>query len=93
MVRAPHALRRDRARPVSEQRLPDAIQPKREAMIDRLREHYAGDDLGIEEFERRVDVAIRAPSNADLERLVSDLPTPSPPHLPLPPLPLPLLHN
>jgi len=63
---------------VSEDRPPEGIHAKQEATIDRLREHYARDELGIEEFERRVDDALRAPSVADLERLVSDLPTPSP---------------
>ena len=62
-----------------EERAPEGIGPKREATIDRLREHYALDDLGIEEFERRVDGALRAPSVTDLEKLVSDLPAPSPP--------------
>ena len=64
---------------VSEERPPGGMDPKREATIERLREHYARDDLGIEEFEQRVDDALRAPSVADLEKLVSDLPTPSPP--------------
>ena len=64
---------------MSEERLSEGIEPKREVTIDRLREHYALDHLGIEEFERRVDDALRAPSVADLERLVSDLPTPTPP--------------
>ena len=63
---------------MNEERPPEGIEPKREGTIDRLREHYAQDELGIEEFERRVDDAIRAPSVADLERLVSDLPTLSP---------------
>lgn len=30
------------------------------------------DDLAIEEFEQRVDGALRAPSVSDLEKLVSD---------------------
>ena len=63
---------------MSEERPPEGIQPKQEATIDRLREHFARDELGIEEFERRVDDALRAPSVADLEKLVSDLPTLSP---------------
>ena len=63
---------------MSEERPPEGIQLKREATIDRLREHYALDDLGIEEFEQRVDEALRAPFAADLEKLVSDLPLPAP---------------
>ncbi len=63
---------------VSQDRPPEGVQAKQEATIDRLREHFARDELGIEEFERRVDDALRAPSVADLEKLVSDLPTPSP---------------
>jgi len=62
---------------VNEERSPEGLEPKREGTIDRLREHYAQDELGIEEFERRVDDALRAPSAADLEKLVSDLPAPS----------------
>ncbi len=33
---------------MSEERPTGAIQPKRETIIDRLREHYAQDDLGID---------------------------------------------
>jgi sulfite reductase beta subunit-like hemoprotein len=32
------------------------MQQKREATIDQLREHYAQDDLGIDEFEQRVEM-------------------------------------
>ena len=62
-----------------EERMPERMRPKREATIDRLREHYAQDDLEIDEFEQRVDDALRATSIADLEKLVSDLPTLPPP--------------
>ncbi len=57
-----------------EERPPEAFRQKREATIDQLREHYAQDHLGIDEFERRVDDSLRATSVADLEKLVSDLP-------------------
>ena len=33
---------------MSEERPPGGIHAKQEAMIDRLREHYARDELGIE---------------------------------------------
>ena len=58
---------------MSEEHPPETMQQKREATIDQLREHYAQDDLGIDEFEQRVDNVPRAPSVADLEKLVSEM--------------------
>jgi len=47
----------------------------REGAIDRLCEAFADDRIAMEEFERRVELAHRAESSAELEALLSDLPT------------------
>lgn len=47
---------------------------ERQEVIDALCDHFAGDRLGLEEFERRVDRASRAETRAELSSLVSDLP-------------------
>jgi DUF1707 SHOCT-like domain len=46
----------------------------RQMTIDALCEHFANDVMGVEEFERRVDLAHQASSNADLRALLRDLP-------------------
>ncbi len=46
----------------------------RQAAIDALCEHFAGDALSVEEFERRVELAHRAESTEELRRLLADLP-------------------
>ena len=51
-----------------------ALRDAREKTIARLTDHFAKDDLDMEEFERRLTVAHRAESIADLDRLVVDLP-------------------
>lgn len=43
-------------------------------MVARLCEHFARDDLTMEEFERRLDLANAAPTRAELEQLVADMP-------------------
>lgn len=43
--------------------------------IDALCEHFANDNLTVEEFERRVDLAHKAKSTEELRKLLSDLPT------------------
>lgn len=47
----------------------------RQQTIDALCEHFANDVLSVEEFERRVDMAHKAESDADLRKLLIDLPT------------------
>ena len=58
-----------------------AMQPplehRRTTTIDALCEHFAADRLTVEEFERRVDSAHDATTNADLDALLQDLPKPS----------------
>jgi len=46
----------------------------REAAIDRLCEAFADDRLPMEEFERRPELAHRAPTTSELRELLSDLP-------------------
>ncbi len=48
-------------------------QETRERVIARLSDHFAHDDLDVEEFERRVTVAQTADNPADIEALLSDL--------------------
>jgi hypothetical protein len=50
-----------------------ALRELRHATIERLSEAFAQDELGLDEFERRVDAAFDARSLADLDRLVADL--------------------
>jgi hypothetical protein len=54
---------------------------RRQQAVDRLCEAFADDRLPVEEFERRVDLAHRAVTEAELRRLLADLPSPAPPAL------------
>ena len=54
-----------------------SVREARERAISRLSDAFAVDDLDLEEFERRIGVAHRAESVAELEPLLSDLPAPS----------------
>ena len=47
----------------------------RQQAIDALCEHFANDAISVEEFERRVDLAHKAESSADLRKLLQDLPS------------------
>lgn len=49
------------------------LRERREHTVARLCEHFAQDDLTLEELERRIDVAQRATDPADLEQLLRDL--------------------
>lgn len=46
----------------------------REAAVDALAEAFAGDLIPLEEFERRVELAHRADTTAELRALLGDLP-------------------
>jgi len=46
----------------------------REAAVDALAEAFAADAMGLEEFERRVELAQRAETAAELRVLLSDVP-------------------
>ncbi|HKK92845.1 MAG TPA: DUF1707 domain-containing protein [Longimicrobiales bacterium] len=72
----------------------------REAVIDRLSDAFADDRLGMEEFERRLELAHRAETSEELTELLADLPreaapvarrpdpVPSHPSTPRPPAPV-----
>ncbi len=47
----------------------------RQKTIDALMEHFAQDNLSVEEFERRVEQAHQATSTEDLRKLLTDLPS------------------
>jgi hypothetical protein len=51
---------------------------RREAAIQALSQGFADDRLSLEEFEARVELAIKARTEDDLERLLADLPAPLP---------------
>ena len=51
-----------------------ASDSERERASRALRRHYAAGRLELDELERRVEAASRAPTRADLARLFSDLP-------------------
>lgn len=76
--------------------LPVALQARREQTIAALCDHFAKDNLTLEEFERRLDVAHRVSALPDLESLISDLPvlagTSVPAPAPAPPPPPPATH-
>jgi len=51
-----------------------AVRDARDKIIARLTDHFAKDDLDMEEFERRLTAAHRAENVAELDTLVADLP-------------------
>jgi hypothetical protein len=54
--------------------LPAASGPLRDAAVDALSDAFAQDVLSVEEFERRVELAHRAETAAELRSLLEDLP-------------------
>ena len=57
------------------------IDVARQRAIDTLMEHFANEVLEMSEFERRLDISHDAVTEADLNKLVDDLPAT---HLPAP---------
>lgn len=55
-----------------------AFRERRDRVIVQLTESFARDELGIEEFEARIDAAYCAQSQADLDALVADIRRPDP---------------
>ena len=51
------------------------VRGTRQQAIDALMEHFANDNLTVEEFERRVDLAHKAETTEDLRKLLSDRPS------------------
>jgi len=60
------------------------LRQRRQEVIDRLTEDFAGDLLEVEEFEERVDLAHRATSLEALDKVVADL---APLEASVPPIP------
>lgn len=54
--------------------VPAQLAERREVVIQSLSVHFAQDNLEAEELERRLDVAYRATSTAELDALLRDLP-------------------
>lgn len=50
-----------------------ALRDRREAVIAALTDHFAKDVLDVDEFDRRIDLAHRARSLAELDDLVADI--------------------
>src|SRR5438105_3882770 len=55
-----------------------AVRDARERAIARLSDAFAHDSLELDEFERRLGLAHRSDSLAEIERLVNDLPGEAP---------------
>ncbi len=55
------------------------VEAARQRAVDTLMEHFANDVLDLTEFERRLDVANQAPTEAELNELLADLPATDPP--------------
>ena len=53
-----------------------ALRDERERIIVRLTESFAEDELGLEQFEQRVERAYRCSTVAELDELVADLRVP-----------------
>jgi hypothetical protein len=53
---------------------PVRLEAHRERIVARLAEHFAHDHLDTDEFERRLDLAYRATTLAELDGLQADLP-------------------
>jgi hypothetical protein len=61
--------------PSPEQRPVVSLADERERVIQQLSDHFANDRLSLEELETRMELAYKASSSADLQRLTADLPS------------------
>src|SRR5918912_4112699 len=61
--------------PPPEQRPVVSLADERERVIQQLSDHFANDRLSLDELESRMDLAYKAASIADLQRLTADLPS------------------
>jgi hypothetical protein len=68
-----------------EQRPIVSLTDERERVIQQLSEHFANDRLSLDELESRMELAYKATSVGDLQRLTADLPS-----LAAAPVPVPL---
>jgi hypothetical protein len=71
--------------PPPEQRPIVSLTDERERVIQQLSEHFANDRLSLDELESRMELAYKATSVGDLQRLTADLPS-----LAAAPVPVPL---
>lgn len=53
---------------------PTGLSRRRDEIVERLCEHFAQDDITVEEFEQRLDAAHAASTGAELNALLSGLP-------------------
>jgi hypothetical protein len=79
--------------PSPEQRPLVSLTDERERVIQQLSEHFANDRLSLEELESRMELAYKAGTLSDLQRLTADLPSAAAAAVPapLPPEELPTL--
>ena len=61
--------------PSPEQRPSLSLADERERVIQQLSEHFANDRLSLDEMESRMELAYKAGSVGDLQRLTADLPS------------------
>lgn len=61
--------------PSPEQRPIVSLTDERDRVIQRLSEHFANDRLSLDELEARMDLAYKASSVGELQRLTADLPS------------------
>ena len=57
---------------------PAPLRSRRDEIIQQLCDEFARDNLSLDEFERRLDIAHRAAAPAELDLLVADLKRPAP---------------
>jgi DUF1707 SHOCT-like domain/Cell wall-active antibiotics response LiaF, C-terminal len=60
--------------PSPEQRPVVSVADERERVVQQLSEHFANDRLSLEDLETRMELAYKASSIAELQRLTADLP-------------------
>lgn len=61
--------------PSPEQRPIPSLTDERERVIQQLSEHFANDRLSLDEMENRMELAYKASSVGELQRLTADLPS------------------
>lgn len=69
-----------------------SLQRERERAVELLGQHFAHDNISMEELERRIELAYRAPSVQDLRGLLQDLPSGETALAPRPEAPVPELY-
>ena len=70
--------------PSPEQRPVLSLADERERLIAHLSDHFANDRISLDELESRIELAYKASTIADLQRLTADLPSAAAPPVPAP---------